>query len=45
MTLHSDLGAEAAGIIGKIEGALKFAQHVVDAGALYFRANQAVQSV
>jgi hypothetical protein len=43
MTLHSDFaGAEAAGMIGKIESALKFAQQVVDSGALYFRANPAV---
>ena len=42
MTLHADLGSEAAGVIGRIEGALKFAQQVVDSGALYFRANQAI---
>ena len=43
MTMHSDFaGAEAGGMIGKINDALKFAQQVVDSGALYFRANPAV---
>lgn len=43
MTLHSDLaGSDATGTVGKIEGALKFAQDVSASGALYFRANPAV---
>ena len=41
--LHAELaGSEALGIVGKIDGALKFAQQVVDSGAHYFRANPAV---
>ena len=43
ITLHAELaGSEATGIVGKIDGALKFAQQVVDSGALYFKANPAV---
>jgi SAM-dependent methyltransferase len=43
MTLHSELaGSEAAGLVGKIEDALKFTQKLIDSGALYFRANTAV---
>jgi SAM-dependent methyltransferase len=43
MMLHSEVaGAEATGILGRIEAALKFAQHVADSGALYFRANPAI---
>ena len=41
--LHAELaGSEAIGIVGKIDGALKFAQQVVDSGAKYFQANPAV---
>ena len=35
-------GSEDKGITGRIEGALSFAQQVVDSGALYFRGNPAV---
>jgi hypothetical protein len=43
MTLHSDLaGSDAAGMIGKVEGALAFAKSIADSGALYFRQNPAV---
>jgi hypothetical protein len=43
MTLHSDLaGSDAAGMIGKVEGALTFAKSIADSGALYFRQNPAV---
>jgi hypothetical protein len=40
MRLHSELaGAEAQGLVGKIDTALQFTQQVIDNGALYFRAN------
>lgn len=43
MTLHSDLaGSDAAGMIGKVEGAVTFAKNISDSGALYFRQNPAV---
>ena len=42
MKLHSDLAAEAAGMVAKVDGAVTFAQQVIDSGALYFRANPAV---
>ena len=43
MTLHADLaGSDATGMVGKIDGALAFAQQVVDSGALYFKDNPAV---
>ena len=43
MTMHSELaGADAVGTVGKVEGALKFAQEVANSGAMYFRANPAV---
>lgn len=43
MTMHAELaGSDAAGILNKIDGAVNFAQHVVDSGALYFQANPAV---
>jgi SAM-dependent methyltransferase len=42
MKLHADLAAEATGIIAKLDGAVAFAQQVIDSGALYFRANPAV---
>jgi hypothetical protein len=43
MTLHADLaGSDAAGMVSKIDGALAFAQQVVDSDALYFKANPAV---
>jgi hypothetical protein len=43
MTLHSDLaGSEAAGTVGKVDGSLKFAKSIADAGALYFKLNPAV---
>jgi SAM-dependent methyltransferase len=44
--LHSELAvSEAIGIVGKIEGALKFAQQVVDSGARYFQANPGVTAL
>ena len=42
MKLHADLAAEAAGVVAKVDGAVAFAQQVIDSGALYFRANPAV---
>ena len=43
MTLHSDLaGSDAAGTVGKVDGALKFAKDLADSGALYFKLNPAV---
>jgi hypothetical protein len=43
MTLHAEFsGADDQGITGKIDGALSFAQRVVDSGAVYFRANPGV---
>lgn len=42
MKLHADLAAEAAGMAAKVDGAMAFAQQVIDSGALYFRANPAV---
>jgi hypothetical protein len=43
MQLHAELaGADAQGMIGKIDAALQFSQQVVDGGALYFRANPGV---
>src|SRR5262249_52517110 len=40
--LHSDFGAEATGLLAKLNDAFGFAQHVIDSGASYFRANPAV---
>jgi SAM-dependent methyltransferase len=42
MKLHADLAAEATGMVAKLDGALAFAQQVIDSGALYFRRNPAV---
>lgn len=43
VTPHSDLaGSEAAGTVGKVDGALKFAKSIADSGALYFKLNPAV---
>jgi SAM-dependent methyltransferase len=42
MKLHANLAAEAAGLVAKVDGAVAFAQQVIDSGALYFRANPAV---
>jgi hypothetical protein len=42
MKLHANLAAEAAGVVAKVDGAVAFAQQVIDSGALYFRANPAV---
>lgn len=42
MTLHSELsGSGDKGIMGRIDGALSFAQQVADSGAHYFRNNPA----
>jgi len=43
MNLHADLaGSDAVGTGGKIDGALRFVQQVIDSGAIYFRAYPAV---
>jgi SAM-dependent methyltransferase len=42
MKLHADLAAEATGMVAKLDGALAFAQEVIDSGAFYFRGNPAV---
>ena len=43
MQLHADLaGADAQGLIGKIDAALEFSRQVADSGALFFRANPGV---
>ena len=43
LSLHAELAeGDAKGIVGKIDGALAFAQQVVDSGAQFFRANPAV---
>ena len=42
MKLHADLAAEVPGMVAKLDGALAFAQQVIDSGALYFRSNPAV---
>lgn len=43
MTLHAELAAsDAGGLVAKIDGAVKFARQMVDAGAHYFKVNPAV---
>ena len=43
MNLHADLASsEASGVLSEVDGALAFAQSVVDSKAGYFRANPAV---
>jgi hypothetical protein len=42
MKLHADLAPESTGMVDKLNGALAFAQRVVDSGAIYFRGNPAV---
>jgi Predicted methyltransferase regulatory domain/Methyltransferase domain len=43
MNLHADLASgEALGVLSKVDGALAFAQSVVDSKAGYFKANPAV---
>src|SRR4051812_27498667 len=43
MTLHAELmGIEGEGILNRVNAAIGFAQQVVDAGALYFKANPGV---
>jgi SAM-dependent methyltransferase len=38
--LHADLaGSEASGVLGKLDGGLRFAKEIVDSGARYFQAN------
>jgi hypothetical protein len=45
MTLQAELaGSDAQGMTGKIDAALAFTQKVVDSGALYFKANPAVEA-
>ena len=43
LSLHAELAeGDAKGIVGKIDGALAFAQQVVESGAQFFKANPAV---
>jgi SAM-dependent methyltransferase len=42
LKLHADIDAESTNIIAKLDGALAFAQRVVDSGAIYFRGNPAL---
>ena len=42
MKLHADFAAEASGLRAKIDGAVTFAQQVINSGALFFRGNPAV---
>jgi SAM-dependent methyltransferase len=42
MKLHADFAAEASGMLAKLDGAVSFAQQVIDSGALFFRGNPAV---
>ena len=42
MKLHGDLASEASGMLAKLDGAIAFAQQVIDSGALFFRGNPAV---
>jgi SAM-dependent methyltransferase len=39
MKVHADLAADSTGMVAKLDGALGFAQQVIDAGAAYFRRN------
>jgi len=40
--LHADFAAEASGTLAKLDGAVTFAQQVIDSGALFFRGNPVV---
>lgn len=42
MKLHADLAGEASGLLAKLDGAVSFAQQVINSGALFFRGNPAV---
>src|SRR5262249_14413053 len=42
MKLHADFSGEGTGMVDKVDGALAFAQQVIDSGALYFSRNPAV---
>lgn len=42
MKLHADYAAEASGMLAKLDGAVNFAQQVIDSGAFFFRGNPAV---
>lgn len=42
MKLHADFAGEATGMLAKLDGAMLFAQQVIDSGALFFRGNPAV---
>ena len=42
MKLHADFAAESSGLLAKLDGAVSFAQQVIDSGALFFRGNPAV---
>ena len=46
INLHADMASgEALGVLSKVDGALAFAQSVVDSKAGYFKANPAVSKV
>jgi hypothetical protein len=42
MKLHADFAAETGGLLGKLDGAVNFAQQLIDSGALFFRSNPGV---
>ena len=42
MKLHADYAAEASGMLAKLDGAVAFAQQVIESGALFFAGNPAV---
>ena len=42
MKLHADVASEASGMVAKLDGAMAFAQQVIDSGALFFRGNPAI---
>ena len=42
MKLHADYAAEASGMLAKLDGAVNFAQQVIDSGAFFFSGNPAV---
>lgn len=42
MKLHADYAAESSGMLAKLDGAVNFAQQVIDSGAFFFRGNPAV---
>ena len=44
MKLHADLAGEASGLLSKLDGAVSFAQQVIDSGALFFAEIQLLRS-